>query len=146
MQIHPQPSEFRNLMIRHSAFHTQISNFFPHFLSLLLATLCHFPPQLCLCLCHLVPMPKRWTRLWFLQPGGLEWEPGIAAADSRIIYAALLRLILPLMGYRSHSSMCLQLSVVLTKNCNLRRQAWRCTSVEQSKLKRWRSNGVGSCG
>lgn len=38
-------------------------------------------------------------------------------------------------GHRDHSSMCLQLGVVLSKNCNLQRQAWRCTSVEQSKLK-----------
>lgn len=144
MQIHSQPSEFRNLMIRPNpgAFHPLFFFFFQSltFLSFPLS----IPPH------HLFPQPSFWALpsgagalemdpALVLQPRGLECEPGTTAADCRIIYAALLWLFF--------SFLCLWWApwplkhvpaikrCVISKNCNLQRLAWRCTSVGQSKLK-----------
>lgn len=73
-----------------------------------------------------------------LQPGELKvgaWH-GYCWFQNNLCCAAVTHFASD--GHRDHSSMCLQLSVLLSKNCNLQRQAWRCTSLEQSKLKEWR--------
>lgn len=132
MQIHSQPSEFRNLMIRPNP------GAFFHFLSIFL-----IPPH------HLFPQPSFWAlpsgagalemdSALVLQPRGLECEPGTTAADCRIIYAALLWLFFFICLWWAPWPLKHVTAIkrgVISKNCNLQRLAWRCTSVEQSKLK-----------
>ncbi len=149
MQIHPQPSEFRNLMIRPNpgAFYPPCFFnlwLFSHFLSLFPISPHHLFPQLCNWFCHLVLMPRRWTQLWFATVGlrVQAWHHG-CWFQNNLHCAAVTHFASD--GHRDHSSMCLQLSVVLSKNCNLQRQAWRCTSAEQRKLKVERCMW-GSCG
>lgn len=101
-------------------------------------------PQLCYWLCHLVPVPKRWTQLWFATRGLRvgAWHHG-RWFQNNLRFAVVTHFASD--GHRDQSSMWLQLSIVLSKNFNLQSRAWRCTSVEQSKLKEWRRDDGSSC-
>lgn len=106
MQIHPQPSEFRNLMIRPNpgAFHPPSRSapfffFFPQSLTFLSFPLSAphsssplISPAPLLALPSGAGAPEMDSALVcdHGEGGGLEWESGTTAADSRIIYAALL--------------------------------------------------------
>lgn len=124
MQIHPQPAEFRNLMIRlnPSAFHP-ISDF-SHISALYSSSLfAIFLQALLLALPSGASTQEMDSTLVFNQGEGRgcsEWQLGTTAADSRIIFAALTYSGSD--GHCDHSSMCLQLSVMLSKNCNLQGQ------------------------
>lgn len=148
MQIHPQPFEFRNLMIRlnTNAFHPlfSISDFslissldFSFLLAIFSLSNSSVTGSAIWCWCP-------WDGLGSgLQPGELKvgaWH-GCCWFQNNLCCAAVTHFASD--GHRDHSSMCLQLSVLLSKNCNLQRQAWRCTSLEQSKLKEWRRDSGG---
>lgn len=77
-----------------------------------------FFPQLCYWLCHLVLVPKRWTQLWFATRGFKvgAWHDG-CWFQNNLCCTVVTHFASD--GHRDHSSMCLQLSVVLSKICNL---------------------------